>query len=90
MLFHKIKPVFVFDGATPELKRHTVASRRRQHDNAEVRLHRAAEKLLTNKLLAYALQQAQSQQLKQQTDLQVSEPRDGIRGSVTASDVVRW
>ena len=82
MLFHKIKPVFVFDGATPELKRHTVASRRRQHDNAEVRLHRAAEKLLTNKLLAYALQQAQAQQqIQQRTDSQVSVSRDGVRVS---------
>jgi len=82
MLFHKIKPVFVFDGATPELKRYTVASRRRQHDNAEVRLHRAAEKLLTNKLLAYALQQAQAQQqIQQRTDSQVSVSRDGVRVS---------
>ena len=81
-MFHKIKPVFVFDGATPELKRHTVASRRRQHDNAEVRLHRAAEKLLTNKLLAYALQQAQAQQqIQQRTDSQVSVSRDGVRVS---------
>jgi DNA excision repair protein ERCC-5 len=62
MLFHKIKPVFVFDGATPELKRHTVASRRQQHDNAAVRLRRTAEKLFANKLLAYKMQQAQQAQ----------------------------
>lgn len=29
LLFHKIRPLFVFDGATPELKLRTVQSRRR-------------------------------------------------------------
>lgn len=29
LLFHRIRPVFVFDGSTPALKQQTVAARRR-------------------------------------------------------------
>jgi DNA excision repair protein ERCC-5 len=32
LLFNKIRPVFVFDGATPALKRLTVAARRRRRE----------------------------------------------------------
>ena len=35
LLFLRTKPVFVFDGGTPALKRRTVIARRRQRENAQ-------------------------------------------------------
>lgn len=32
LMFNRIRPVFVFDGATPTLKRMTVAARRRRRE----------------------------------------------------------
>jgi DNA excision repair protein ERCC-5 len=32
LLFNRIRPVFVFDGATPALKRLTIAARRRRRE----------------------------------------------------------
>lgn len=46
LLYYNIKPVFVFDGAAPEIKRKTIARRRRQRDLASENVQRMAEKLL--------------------------------------------
>ena len=46
LLCNRIRPVFVFDGETPAMKRQTVAARRRQRAQADVKLKRVAEKLL--------------------------------------------
>jgi 5'-3' exonuclease len=40
LLFHHIFPVFVFDGATPTLKRQTVAARRRRRAETQVLIAR--------------------------------------------------
>lgn len=48
LLFLRTKPVFVFDGATPALKRRTVIARRRQRENAQTKIRKTAEKLLIN------------------------------------------
>ncbi|RRT76349.1 hypothetical protein B296_00030179 [Ensete ventricosum] len=48
LLFLRTKPVFVFDGATPALKRRTVAARRRHRDSARAKIRKTAEKLLLN------------------------------------------
>ena len=58
LLCNRIRPVFVFDGATPALKRQTVALRRRRRMQADVKLKRVAEKLLLNQLRARQQQQA--------------------------------
>lgn len=50
LLYLKTKPVFVFDGATPILKRRTVIARRRQRENAQAKIRKTAEKLLLNQL----------------------------------------
>ncbi|GLU11233.1 hypothetical protein SLE2022_279920 [Rubroshorea leprosula] len=50
LLYLKTKPVFVFDGATPALKRRTVIARRRQRENAQAKIRKTAEKLLLNHL----------------------------------------
>lgn len=38
LLYHRIRPLFVFDGATPELKLRTVRSRRNIRES-QVRIH---------------------------------------------------
>ncbi|WCJ20931.1 DNA repair protein UVH3 [Euphorbia peplus] len=55
LLFLRTKPIFVFDGATPALKRRTVIARRRQRDNAQAKIRKTAEKLLLNHLKAMRL-----------------------------------
>ncbi|KAK3283757.1 hypothetical protein CYMTET_8569, partial [Cymbomonas tetramitiformis] len=50
MLFHRIRPVFVFDGATPALKRRTTALRRRLKEKQSAKIRKTAEKLLLNQL----------------------------------------
>ncbi|GMH07966.1 hypothetical protein Nepgr_009806 [Nepenthes gracilis] len=48
LLFLRTRPVFVFDGGTPALKRRTVIARRRQRDNAQAKIRKTAEKLFLN------------------------------------------
>ncbi|XP_034207461.1 DNA repair protein UVH3 isoform X2 [Prunus dulcis] len=55
LLYLRTKPVFVFDGGTPALKRRTVIARRRQRENAQSKLRKTAEKLLLNHLKAMKL-----------------------------------
>ncbi|KAJ8424494.1 hypothetical protein Cgig2_006917 [Carnegiea gigantea] len=55
LLFVRTKPVFVFDGGTPALKRRTVIARRRQRENAQAKIRKTAEKLLMNHLKAMRL-----------------------------------
>ncbi|GFZ18462.1 hypothetical protein Acr_27g0002010 [Actinidia rufa] len=46
--FLRNKPVFVFDSSMPTLKRRTVIARCRQHENAQAKICKMAEKLLLN------------------------------------------
>ena len=55
LLFHNIRPVFIFDGATPALKRRTVVERRRRREQQGLRVGKTAEKLLLNQLKQHAL-----------------------------------
>ncbi|KAK2661838.1 hypothetical protein Ddye_000412 [Dipteronia dyeriana] len=57
LLYLKTKPVFVFDGATPALKRRTVIARRRQRENAQTKIRKTAEKLLINQLKTMRLKE---------------------------------
>ncbi|EFJ44850.1 hypothetical protein VOLCADRAFT_82613 [Volvox carteri f. nagariensis] len=50
LLFHRVRPVFVFDGATPALKRHTNIARRRRREAQQGVLRKTAEKLLIAQL----------------------------------------
>ncbi|XP_010555901.1 PREDICTED: DNA repair protein UVH3 isoform X2 [Tarenaya hassleriana] len=51
LLYLRTKPVFVFDGGTPALKRRTVVARRRQRENAQAKIRKTAEKLLLNRVM---------------------------------------
>ncbi|TPX73707.1 hypothetical protein CcCBS67573_g05020 [Chytriomyces confervae] len=64
LLFHGIRPVFVFDGATPPLKRLTVSKRRERKTDANSSVERIAERLLQQRLKLHALES-----LKKQTEL---------------------
>jgi len=55
LLFYNIRPVFVFDGSTPALKRRTVAERRRAREQQETRVRKTAERLLLNRLKQHVL-----------------------------------
>ncbi|GAV72578.1 XPG_N domain-containing protein/XPG_I domain-containing protein [Cephalotus follicularis] len=57
LLYLRTKPVFVFDGGTPALKRRTVIARRRQRENAQTKIRKTAEKLLLNHLKAMRLKE---------------------------------
>ncbi|KAF3597065.1 hypothetical protein DY000_02025713 [Brassica cretica] len=65
LLFLRTKPVFVFDGGTPALKRRTVIARRRQRENAQTKIRKTAEKLLLNRLKEMRLKE-QANDLKKQ------------------------
>ncbi|CAA7032062.1 unnamed protein product [Microthlaspi erraticum] len=65
LLFLRTKPVFVFDGGTPALKRRTVIARRRQRENAQTKIRKTAEKLLLNRLKDMRLKE-QAKDLKNQ------------------------
>ena len=49
-MYHRVRPVFVFDGATPALKRSTNAARRQRREQQQTLLRKTAEKLLMNQL----------------------------------------
>lgn len=58
LLYNQIFPVFVFDGATPALKKKTTAARRRQRDEQGARHRRIAEQMLMNQLKQRVLKDA--------------------------------
>lgn len=50
LLFHKIKPVFIFDGETPALKARVVKQRRKVHERHESNRKAAVHKMILNQL----------------------------------------
>ncbi|KAL8287077.1 hypothetical protein RQP46_004083 [Phenoliferia psychrophenolica] len=65
LLFHGIKPVFVFDGDAPILKKRTVAERKRRKAGSSDNAKRTAQKLLSAQLRQIAANNAlQKERLK--------------------------
>ncbi|KAH9512794.1 DNA repair protein [Bulinus truncatus] len=60
LLFYSIKPVFVFDGGVPVLKKQTVAARKERKAEAERESNDIAQKLLRNLVQSNAVKQALS------------------------------
>ncbi|KAI9440023.1 PIN domain-like protein [Lactarius indigo] len=61
LLFYGIKPVFVFDGGAPVLKRNTISERKRKKSGAAISHAKVAERLLAARMRHEALRQAQVQ-----------------------------
>ncbi|KAG1331724.1 DNA repair protein UVH3 [Cocos nucifera] len=83
LLFLRTKPVFVFDGATPALKRRTLAARRRHRDNAQAKIRKTAEKLLLNHLKARKLEELAAEiknSRRQDDDLKEKQVMDESKG----------
>eukprot|EP01035_Chromulina_nebulosa_P004100 gene4100-5598_t len=57
LLFHKIRPIFVFDGATPVLKLRTIRIRKLIHERNDSNKRITAQKLLLAKLKKHAISQ---------------------------------
>ncbi|KAJ6513147.1 hypothetical protein C8R45DRAFT_857515 [Mycena sanguinolenta] len=62
LLFYGIKPVFVFDGGAPALKRNTLNERRHKKSGAALSHAKLAEKLLAAQLRRAAVDQAKGPQ----------------------------
>ena len=62
LLYHRIRPVFVFDGATPILKKRTTWARRKNQEQHAERYKKAAEKLLYAQMKKRALEQVKREQ----------------------------
>lgn len=60
LLFYGMKPVFVFDGGAPALKKNTLNERRRKKSGAATSHVKLAEKLLAAQMRREALKHAQS------------------------------
>ena len=74
--FFRIKPVFVFDGAPPQLKRDTLARRRMKRSKESRAAKVASQKILGN----YLQRQAVAQRLQRQTMAMESVARAGTEG----------
>ncbi len=59
LLFYRIRPVFVFDGPPPQLKRDTLAGRRRRKGRAKEKSDAARARIIENFLRAQAVRAAQ-------------------------------
>nr|XP_045596661.1 DNA excision repair protein ERCC-5 homolog [Procambarus clarkii] len=58
LLFYRIRPVFVFDGGVPYLKKQTLASRKIRRDVAASKAQQVRERLLKNLLKSQAVRKA--------------------------------
>ncbi|KAF9948715.1 DNA repair protein rad2, partial [Mortierella alpina] len=70
LLYYNIKPIFVFDGGTPALKRMTILERRKRKRHDENMVKRTAEKLLAAQLRLRALEQRKAARKKKEQEKQ--------------------
>ncbi|KAF9919183.1 DNA repair protein rad2 [Lobosporangium transversale] len=68
LLYYDIKPIFIFDGGTPALKRLTIQERRRRKKHDANMVKRTAEKLLAAQLRLRALEQRKATRKKKTRD----------------------
>lgn len=70
LLFHRIRPIFVFDGATPALKLNTIRARKRTGERQEQSKRVAAQKLLLAQLKQHAIKTA----MDNENDSKINKP----------------
>ncbi|XP_053993518.1 uncharacterized protein LOC128884270 isoform X2 [Hylaeus volcanicus] len=81
LLFYGIKPVFVFDGKPPVLKRKTLMQRKLLQEQQMLGLKRTAEKLLLNKLKLKTLDFVQAKKKARQENKNLRVPPGAITSS---------
>ncbi|KAJ3044960.1 DNA repair protein rad2, partial [Rhizophlyctis rosea] len=59
LIFYGVKPVFVFDGGTPTMKRLAITQRRRRKGTVKASLQRTAEKILQAQMQMHALREVE-------------------------------
>ncbi|KAG0359929.1 DNA repair protein rad2, partial [Gamsiella multidivaricata] len=81
LLFFNIKPIFVFDGGTPALKRLTIQERRKRKKQDANMVKRTAEKLLAAQLRLRAIEQRKAARKKK-----TEEKQDKLSGVIHDSE----
>jgi DNA excision repair protein ERCC-5 len=66
LIFSKVRPVFVFDGAAPILKRRTLMARAQKRKKATTSVQETARALLRNQIQQYILREEKAKQQEQQ------------------------
>ena len=89
LLFLNIRPVFVFDGSTPALKKRTLVERRRRREQQDARVRKTAEKLLMNKLQQHALAELKRQANGQEPGQEMGSKADMSREQSLPHDSTR-
>ncbi|EGE06858.1 DNA-repair protein rad13 [Trichophyton equinum CBS 127.97] len=78
LLYFGIKPVFVFDGGAPILKRQTIANRKRRREGRREDAARTASKLLAIQIQRQAEEEAARRKTKSQHELQEEQLPDEL------------
>ncbi|KAI4146531.1 MAG: hypothetical protein LQ340_005895, partial [Diploschistes diacapsis] len=77
LLFHGIRPVFVFDGAAPLLKRETVAARRRRREGRREDVRRTAVRLVAVQMGRREEEERERERRKKQREGEEERERNG-------------
>ncbi|KAI0034241.1 hypothetical protein K488DRAFT_46003 [Vararia minispora EC-137] len=87
LLFYGIKPVFVFDGGAPVLKRQTISERKRKKSGAAASHAQVAERLLAAQMRREALDYAQGAKISKGKDKVSARPARVDQNTVYLEDL---